>query len=194
MHKEVFTLGFQFSRSVVSSSLQPCGQHARLPCPSPTPGACSNSCPSSWWCHPVILSSVIPFSSCLQSFPASGSFPVSQFFVSGGQSIEASASASVLPVNIQGWFPLGLIGLISLLSKGISKFSPTPQFESIDSLVLSLLLLSNCHNCMWLLEKPTGYYELCIPLPSSSNIGTFGVLEISFSLPYWFLTFEGQVI
>ena len=92
----------QFSRSVVSDSLHPHGlQHARLPCPSPTPRACSNSCPSSQWCPPTISSSVIPFSSCLHSFPASGSFPVSQFFASDGQSIGASASASVLPMNIQ---------------------------------------------------------------------------------------------
>ena len=87
-------------------------QHARLPCPSPTPRACSNSCPSSWWCHPTISSSVAPFSSCLQSFPASGSFSMSQFFASGGQSIVASASASVLPMTIQDWFPLELTGLI----------------------------------------------------------------------------------
>ena len=97
------------------NSLQPHGlQHARLPCPSPTPGACSNSCPLSRWCHPTISTSVIPFSSHLQSFPASGSSPRSQFFASGGQSIGASASASVLPTNIQDWFPLGLTGLISL--------------------------------------------------------------------------------
>ena len=98
-------------------------QHARLPCPSPTPGVCSNSCPSSQWCHPTISSSVIPFSSYLQSFPASGSFPLSQFFASGGQSIGVSASASVLPMNIQDWFPLGLTGLISFASgsKGRSQ-------------------------------------------------------------------------
>ena len=98
----------------------------RLPCPSPTPGAYSNSCPLSQGCHPTISSSVIPFSSCLQSFPASGSFPVSQFFVSGGQSTGASASASVLPMNIQDWSPLGLKDLISLHSKGLSRvFSST---------------------------------------------------------------------
>ena len=97
-----------------------------LPCPSPTPRACSNSCPSSRWCHPTISSSVIPFSSCLQSFPASGSFPVSQFFPSGGQSIGASASTSVLPMNIQGWFPLGWTGWISLQPKGLPRvFSST---------------------------------------------------------------------
>ena len=86
-------------------------QHARLPCPSPTPGACSNSCPSSWWCHPAIPSSDISFSSCLQSFPASGSFPMSQLFSSGSQSIGVSASTSILPMNIQDWFPLGWTGL-----------------------------------------------------------------------------------
>ena len=110
----------QFSQSVMSDSLQPHElQHAKLPCPSPTPGVYSNSCPSSRWCHPTISSSVVPFSSCLQSFPASVSFPVSQFFTSGGQSIEVSASTSVLPINIQDWFPLGLTGWISLQSKGL---------------------------------------------------------------------------
>ena len=105
----------QFSRSVVSNSWWPHGlHHARPPCPSPTPGVDSDSGPSSQWCHPAISSSVIPFSSCLQSFPASGSFPVSQFFASGGQSIGASASASVLPMNIQDWSPLGWTGWISL--------------------------------------------------------------------------------
>ena len=108
-----------FSCSVVSDSLRPHEQqHARLPCPSLSPGVCSNSCPLSWWCHPTISSSVMPFSSCPQCFPASGSFLMGQLFTSGGQSIGASASALVLPVNTQGWFPLGLIGLISLLSKG----------------------------------------------------------------------------
>ena len=105
--------------------LQPHGlQHTRFLCPSPTPGACSNSRPSSQWCHPTISSSVVPFSSCLQSCPASGSFPMSQFFASGGQSV--GTSASVLPMNIQDWFPLGLTGLISLQSKGLlSVFSNT---------------------------------------------------------------------
>ena len=112
----------QFSHSVVSDSLWPHGpQHARLPCPSPTPRSYSNSCPSSQWCHPTISSSVIPFSSCLQSFPTSGSFLMSQFFASGGQSIGISVSASVLSMNIQDWFPLGLTGWISLQSKGLSR-------------------------------------------------------------------------
>ena len=101
-------------------------QHTKLLCPWPSPRACSNSCPLNWWCYPTISFSVIPFSSCPQSFPASESFPMSQFFVSGGQSIGASASASVLPMNIQDWFPLGLTGLTSLKSKGLSRvFSNT---------------------------------------------------------------------
>ena len=116
-----------FSHSVLSDSLPPHGvQHTRLPCPSSSPGAWSNSYPSSRWCQPTISSSAVPFSSCLQSFPASRSFPTSQPFASSGQSIGTSASASVLPVNIQGWYPLGLTGLISLLSKGLSRvFSNT---------------------------------------------------------------------
>ena len=116
-----------FSRSVMSNSLRPHGlQHARLPCPSLTPGACSNSCPSSRWCHPTISSFVVPF--CLWSFPASESFPMSQFFASGGQSIGVSASASVIPVNIQGWFPLGLTGWI-LQSRDSWVFSNTTVWK-----------------------------------------------------------------
>ena len=111
----------QFNCSVMFDSLRPYGlQHARLPCPSPTPGACSNSCPLSQWCHPTISSSVTLFSSRLQSFPASGSFPLNQFFISCGQRIGASASSSVFPMNSQDWFPLDLTGLISLQSKGFS--------------------------------------------------------------------------
>ena len=125
--KDKMVSSVQFSWSVVSDSLQPHGlQHTMLPCPSPTPGACSNSCPLSQWCHPTISSSDIPFSSHLQSFPASGSFPVIQLFTWGGQSIGASGSASVLTVNNQGWFPLGWTGWISLQSKGLSRvFSNT---------------------------------------------------------------------
>ena len=104
----------QSSCSVMSNSLSPWTAHARLPYPSPTPGAYSNSCPSSQWCHPTISSSVVPFSSCFRSLPALGSFPMSEFFSSGGQSIGVSASASVLPMNIQDWLPLWLTGLISL--------------------------------------------------------------------------------
>ena len=117
----------QFSCSVVSDSLRPHGlQHARPPCWSPTPGVYSNSCPLSWWYRPTISFSVVPFSCHLQSFSASGSFPMSQFFPSGGQSIGVSASTSVLPMNIQDWFPLGWTGWISLQSKGFSRaFSNT---------------------------------------------------------------------
>ena len=116
-----------FSHSVVSSSLRPHAlQHPRLPCSSLYPRVCSNSYPLSWWCYPTISSSVAPFSSCPQSFPASESFPMSQLFSWGGQSTRVSASASALPVNIQDWFPLGLTGLISLQSKGLSRvFSNT---------------------------------------------------------------------
>ena len=120
----------QFSRWVVSDSLQPHEpQHARLRCPSPTPGAWSNSCPLRWWCHPTISSSVIPFSSCLQSFPESGSFPMSQFFKSGGKSIGVSASASVLPMNTQDRFPWGWTDWISLQSKGLSKVFSNTTFQ-----------------------------------------------------------------
>ena len=118
-----------FSHLVVFHHLRPHGlQHARLPCPSLSPKVCSNSCPFSQWCHLTISSSVAPFSSCLQSFPASGSFPVCWLFASGGESI--GASASVLPMSIQGWSPLGLTGLISLLSKGLSRvFSSTTVWK-----------------------------------------------------------------
>ena len=119
-----------FSLSVMSDSLQPHAlQHTSLPCPSPTPGACSNSCPLSQWCHPSILSSVTPFSSYLQSFPASGSYLMSQFYASGAQSIGASALTSVLPRNIEDWFYLGLIGLISLQSKELSRVFSNTTFE-----------------------------------------------------------------
>ena len=106
---------------------------------TPSSGVCSNSCPLSWWCHPTISSCVVPFSSCLESFSASGSFPMSRLLASGAQSIRASASASVLPLNIQDWFPLGLSALLSLQSKGLLRIFSTPQFKSINSLVLRLL-------------------------------------------------------
>ena len=124
---EVSIGSVEFSLSVVSDSLQPHGlQHTTSPCPSPTPRVYSNLCPLSRWCHPTISSFVVPFSSCLQFFPASGSFQMSQFFASGGQSIGVSASASVLPMNIQELFPLGWTGWISLQSKGLSRvFSNT---------------------------------------------------------------------
>ena len=130
----------QFSCSVMSDSLWPHGlQHARLPCPSPFPRACPNSRPLSQWCHPTISSPVTRFSSCPQSFPASGSLQMSQFFTSGGRSIGISAPASILPMNIQNWFPLGWTGWISCSLRASQEFSPTPQFKSINSWVLSLL-------------------------------------------------------
>ena len=144
----------QFSCSVVSDSLRHHGlQQARLPCPSPTPIACSNSRPLNWCCHPTISSSVVPFSSHLQSFPASGSFPISQFFESGGQRIGVSASTSVLPMNIQDWFPLGLTGWISLLSKGLSKVFSNTTVQKHQFLSTQLSLSSNPHNHIWLLKK-----------------------------------------
>ena len=131
----------QFSQSVMSNSLRSHGlQHARPPWPSPTPRVYSNSCPSSRWCHPTISSSVVPFSSCLQSFPASGCFLMSQFLASGGQSIGVPTSASVLPMNIQDRFPLGLTGWISLLSKGLSRVfsNTTVQKHQFFGIQLSL--------------------------------------------------------
>ena len=138
--KQGARIQFSLVYSVVSDSLQPHGlQHARPPCPSPTPGIYSNSCLLSWWCHPIISSFVVPFPSCLQSFPASGFFQMSQLLASGGQCIGVSASTSVLPMDIQAWFPLGLTVLISLQSKDSQESSPTPQFKSINSSVLSFL-------------------------------------------------------
>ena len=120
----------QFNRSVVSDSLRPLEpQHARPPCPSPTPGVYPNSCPLSWWCHPTISSSVVPFSSCPQHLPASGSFQMSQLFASGGQIIGVSASTSVLPMNTQDWFPLVWTGWISLQSKGFSRVFPNTTVQ-----------------------------------------------------------------
>ena len=152
----------QFSHSVMSDSLQPRGlQHARLPCPSPTPRVCSNSCPSSQWRHPTISSSDIPLSSYLQSFPASGSFPISQFFTTGGQSIVASASVSIFPMNIWGWFPLALTDLISLLSEELSRVSRNSAKLFSNNTVqkhqychVQLSLWSNSYIHTWLLEKP----------------------------------------
>ena len=146
----------QFSCSVVSDSLRPHGLHAAClaACPSPASGVYSNSCPLSWWCHPTISSSVIPFSSCLESFPASGSFQMSQFFTSGGQSTGVSASATVLPVNIQDWFPLGWTGWISLQSKGLSGVLSKTTVQKHKYFGAQLSLRSNSHIHTWLLEKP----------------------------------------
>ena len=143
----------QVSCSIMSNSLQPHGlQHAGIPCPSTT-GACTNSCLSSWWCHPTISSSVILFSSYLQSFLASGSFLMSQLFTSGDQSIGVSASASVLPMNIQDWFPLGLTGLISLQSKGLSRVFSNTTVQKYQFFNIKLSLRSDSHIHTWLTGK-----------------------------------------
>ena len=145
-------------------------QHARPSCPSPSPRVCSNSCPLSQWCHPTILSSIIPFSSCLQSFPASGSFLKSQFFVSDGQSIGASPSVLVLPINIHGWFPLGLTGLISLQSKGLPRVFSSTTVQKHQSSVLCLLYsptLTSIHG--YCKNHSLGYTEFC----QQSNVSAF---------------------
>ena len=129
-------------------------QHTRLPCPSPAPRVYSNSRPLSWWCHPTILSFVIPFSSCLQSFPASGSFQMSQFFAWGGQSIGVSASTSVLPMTIKDWFPLGWTDWISLQSKGLSRVFSNTTVQKHQFCGTQLSSQSNSHIHTWLLEKP----------------------------------------
>ena len=142
----------QFSCSVVSDSLQPRGlQHARLLCPLPTPRAYSNSCPLCQWCHPTISSCVIPFSSCPQSFLASGSYQMSQLFTSGGQIFRVSTSASLLPVNIQDWFPLGWASWISLKSKGLSRVISNTQKHQYIGAQLSSQSSSHIHT--WLLEN-----------------------------------------
>ena len=140
-----------YKKREIKNSLQPHGlQCTRFPCPSPFPRVCSNSRPLSQWCHSTISSFVIPFSSCFQSFPVSGSLLMSQLFASDGQSLGASASASIFPVHIQDWFPLGLTGLISLLSKGFSRIFSSTKIQA------SILWCSAFffHICMWLLERP----------------------------------------
>ena len=145
----------QFSRWVVSDSLRPHElQHSRPPCPSPTSGVHPNPCPSSRWCHPTISSSVVPFSSCPQSFPASGSFQMSQLFASGGQSIGVSASTSVLPVNTQDWSALGWTGWISLQSKGLSRVFSNTTVQKHQFFSTQLSSQSNSHIHTWPLEKP----------------------------------------
>ena len=164
VHKAISTLktmklqcpsSVQSSRSDMSDSLRPHGlQHARPPCPSPTPGVHSNSCPSSRWCHPAISSSAIPFSSCLQSFPTSGSFQMTQLFASGGQSIGVSSSASVLPKNTQGWSPSEWTDWISLQSKGLSRVFSSTTVQKHQFFSTQLSSQSNSHIHTWLLEKP----------------------------------------
>ena len=148
-------MSVQFSHSAVSDSLRPHeSQHARPPCPSPTPGVYSNSCPSGQWCHTAILSSVVPFFSCLQSVPASWSFPMSQLFTWGGQSTGVPASASVLPVNTQDWSPLGWTGWISLPSKGLSRVFSNTTVQKHQFFGTQLSSQSNSHIHTWPLEKP----------------------------------------
>ena len=143
---KIFIGSYQFNCSVMSNILQPHGlQHVKLLCLSPAPEVCLNSCWSSQWCQPTISSFVITFSSCLQSFPTSGSFPRSQFFTSGGRSIGASALASVLPMNIQDWFPLGLTGWISLQSKGLSRVFSNTTVQNHQFFSPQLSLWSNSH-------------------------------------------------
>ena len=150
----------QFSHSVMPDSLWPHeSQHARPPCPSPTPGVYSNSCPSSRWCHPAISSSVIPFSACPQSLPASGSFPMSQLFSWGGQSIGVSASASVLPVSTQDWSPLGWTSWISLQSKGLSRVFSSTIVQKHQFFGTQLSSQSNSHIHTWPLGKPQPWLD-----------------------------------
>ena len=152
-HKLRVVPSVQFSRSVVSNSLWPHGlKHAGLPCPLPIPRVYPNSCPLSWWCHPTISSSVVPFSSCSQSFPASGSFQMSQFFTSGGQSVGVSASTSVLPMNTQDWSPSGWTSWISLQSKGLSRVFSNNTVQTHQFFCAQLSLESHIHT--WPLEKP----------------------------------------
>ena len=150
----IFAHSVQFSRSVVSNSLQLHElQYVRPPCPSPTPGVHPNPCPSSWWCHPTI-SMVVPFSSCPQSFPASGSFQMSQLFTSGGQSTGVSASTSVLPMNTQDWSPVGWTGWISLQSKGLSRVFSNTTVQKHQFFGAQTFLRSNSYIHTWLLEEP----------------------------------------
>ena len=152
--QEAMFCSVQFSHSVVSDSLQSHGlQHARPPCPSSAPGVYPNSCPLSQWCHPTISSSLVPFSSCPQSFLASGSFPVSRFFTSGGQSIGVCTPAPVLPMNTQDWSPSGWTGWISLQSKGLSGVFSNITVEKHQFFSAKLSLRSCSHIHTWLLEK-----------------------------------------
>ena len=145
----------RFSHSVMSDSLRPHElRHARPPCPSPTPGVHSNSCPSSRWCHPTISSSVVPFSSCLQSLPASGSFPMSQLFTWGGQSTGLSALAPFLPTKSRGWSPLERTGWISLQSKGLSRVFSNTTLQKHQFFGAQPSSQSNSHIHTWPLEKP----------------------------------------
>ena len=158
----------------MSDSLRPHGlQHARHPCPSPTPGVYSNSCPSSQWCDPTISSSVIPFSSCRESFPASGSFPMSQLFESGGQSTGVSALASVFPMNTQDWSPLGWTGWISLQSKGLSRVFSNTTAQKHQFFSAQLSLWSNSHIHTSIQENIILDLESCGNIFQNKYLGVF---------------------
>ena len=164
----------QFSHSIMSNSLWPHRlQHTRLPCPSPTPIAYSNSYPLSQWCHSIISCSVIPFSSYLQSFPASGSFQMSKFFASGGESVRVLASASVLPMNIQDWFPLGWTGWISLLSKGLSRVFSSTTVQKHQFFGTQPSLWSNSQKLQLWLKDLCWQRILGQPSPRLNNIPSF---------------------
>ena len=182
-HKIEDDLMVQFSRLVISDFLQPHEpQHTRPPCPSPTPRVYSNLCPSRQWCYQTTSSSVIPISSHLQSCPASGSSLTSCLFVSCGQNTRASASASVLPTNIQGWFPLGFVGLIFLLSKQLSIIFSSTTIQKHQFFSTQPSLWSNSHICTWQLEKQLSWLDvhlsanwcLCFLIPC------LGLLRFSF--------------
>ena len=152
---DISSVQFSSIAQSLSNSLRPHElQHTRPPCPSPTPRVHPNPCPLCWWCHPTISSSAVPFSSCPQSFPASGSFQMSQLFASGGRSIGVSTSASVLPMNTQDWSPLGWTGWISLLSKGLSRVFSNTTVQKHQFFSTQLSLWTNSHIHTWLLEKP----------------------------------------
>ena len=173
-----------FSRSVVSDSLWPHGlQHARLPFASPSPEACSNSYPLSWWCHPTISSSIVPFPYCPQSFPTPRSFPMSWLFPSAGQTIGASASASVLSMNIQDWFPLGLTGLISLLSKGLSRVLSNTIIQKHQFFGSQPSLWSNSHIHTWLLER-TSVIDISFFFPIFFSITVYSRISNIVPVPY----------
>ena len=165
-------------------------EHTRFPCPSPSPGVYSNSCPQSRWCHPTISSSAALFSFCLQSFPASMSFAMSWLFASGGQSIGASTSASVLPVNIQGWFPLKLIGLISLQSKGLSRVFSSTTVQKYQLFGPQPSIWPNSHICAWPLEKLQlwlyrPFKPLCYNKAVIHEGGIWTNIKYNSELPWW---------
>ena len=163
-------------------------QHTRPPCPSPTPRDCSNSCPLRQWCHSTISSSVVPFSSCLQSFPASRSFPMSQFYASSGQSI--GVSASVLPMNIQGWFPWGLTGLISLLSKGLSRVFSSTTVRKHQFLSAQPSLWFNTHISLW----PRGWQHTRLPCPSTNSRSLLKLISFESVMPSNYLIFCNPLV